>query len=209
MRDGRPAFVTCLGATDTPGGWRPGKAEGGVLVDVAVGRVVLRGLSMPHSPRWHDGRLWLLNSGTGELIVADPAAGRGDVVCALPAYLRGLAFAGPFALVGLCKVRERHIFGNLPVQSRHADLTCGVAAIDLRTGRPLGVLTFTSGCTEVYDVRVVPGTRRAMALNLERPEARQAFPAPEFSYWLRPSNERPVEEPPTVGSSPPHSGKTG
>jgi hypothetical protein len=31
---------------------------------------------MPHSPRWHEGRLWLLESGTGQLVLIDLADGR-------------------------------------------------------------------------------------------------------------------------------------
>src|SRR3954451_16952538 len=61
--DDRVAFVTALGRSDTPAGWRDGKAAGGVLIDVASKEVAVAGLSMPHSPRWHDGRLWLLESG--------------------------------------------------------------------------------------------------------------------------------------------------
>lgn len=50
---GKPAYVTCLGETDSAAGWRPGKAEGGCLVHVPTDAVVARGLSMPHSPRVH------------------------------------------------------------------------------------------------------------------------------------------------------------
>src|SRR5947208_2329818 len=69
--DGRPKYTTALGETDTPDGWRPGKAHGGCLIDVAGGVVVSRGLSIPHSPRLHEGRLWLLESGPGQLLVVD------------------------------------------------------------------------------------------------------------------------------------------
>lgn len=65
MRDGVPRYVTCLGATDAAGGWRDNKRNGGLLLDVASGEVMLTGLSMPHSPRWHQERLWLLESGEG------------------------------------------------------------------------------------------------------------------------------------------------
>src|SRR5215831_8317748 len=60
---GAPKYVSALGDTDTPAGWRANKPQGGILLDVPSGEVVVRGLSMPHSPRWHDGRLWLLESG--------------------------------------------------------------------------------------------------------------------------------------------------
>jgi uncharacterized protein (TIGR03032 family) len=188
LRDGRPKWVTALGATDTPGGWRLGKAAGGVLVDVDTGETLLGSLSMPHSPRWHDDRLWVLNSGAGELLAVDPQTGQAEVVCALPGYLRGLTFVGPFALVGLSRIRERHIFGGLPIQSRVERLRCGMAVVDTRDGRTVGMFEFTSGCEELYEVAFLPGLRRPMILNPQKPAIRDAFTSPEASYWLRPEN---------------------
>src|SRR5262249_29478043 len=67
LKDGRPAYVTAVAETDLADGWRDNRVSGGVVIDVATGEIVCRALSMPHSPRLHDGRLWLLNSGTGEI----------------------------------------------------------------------------------------------------------------------------------------------
>jgi uncharacterized protein (TIGR03032 family) len=189
MDQGRPRFVSALGESDTVGGWREGKATGGIVMDVESGEIVLRGLSMPHSPRFYDGALWLLNSGTGEFICADVQRGTYGVVCALPGYLRGLCFVGPWAIVGLCQIRERHIFGGVPVHDRHPELLCGLAVIDLRTGKPAGLFRFTSGCEEIYDVAVLPNNRRPNILNRDSEATREGLTAPEFSYWLRPSAE--------------------
>jgi uncharacterized protein (TIGR03032 family) len=189
LADGQPKFVTCLGETNIVGGWRDGKATGGCVIDVPSNQVVARGFAMPHSPRLHRGKLFILNSGAGELLMIDPTSGRSDVVCSLPAYLRGLSFAGDFALIGMCQIRERHIFGGLPVQQRHPKLLCGVAIVDLRTGQIAGTLEFTRGAQELFEVQFLSGMQRPMILNLERDAARQAFTAPAFSYWLRPSNE--------------------
>jgi uncharacterized protein (TIGR03032 family) len=190
--EGRPKYVTALGITDQPGGWRPNKAAGGVVIDVETDEIVLGGLSMPHSPRWHQGRLWLLNSGTGELWVVEPATGRTDVVCGFPGYVRGLCFVGPYALVGLSRIREKHIFGGLPIQQRFERLRCGVAVVDLRSGAALGMFEFTAGCEELYDVQFLPGVYRPMILNLDKPAVRQAMTNPDSSYWLRPSAEIPL-----------------
>jgi len=189
MRDGRPRYVTALGATDTPGGWRQGKADGGVLIDVETDEILADGLSMPHSPRWHEGRLWVLNSGTGELITVDPNTGESTVVCGLPGYLRGLCFVGPYALVGLSKIREKHIFGGLPIQERYESLRCGVVVVDLRSRSQVGMFEFTGGCEEVYDVQFLPGVYRPMILNLEKPAVREAMTNPDSSFWLRPGSE--------------------
>ena len=83
LENGRPRFVTCLGESDTQDGWRPGKAAGGCLIDVPSGQIVVRGLSMPHSPRIHQGRVWLLESGRGRLVVADPGTGQVETVAQL------------------------------------------------------------------------------------------------------------------------------
>ena len=198
MVEGRPKYVTALGRTDAPGAWREGKATGGVVIDVETDEVVAEGLAMPHSPRWRDGRLWVLNSGAGELISIDPADGRSEVVCCLPGYLRGLALAGPFALVGMCKIREKHVFGGLPIQQRCSTLLCGVAVVDLRRGAEVARFEFTSGCEELYDVQFLPGIRRPTILNLEKHAARQAMTNAESSFWLRPSNEVRDEAAPAV-----------
>lgn len=71
MKDGWPAIVTSVSQTDEIEGWRDKRKGGGVVIDVATNEVVCAGLSMPHSPRWHNGKLWLTNSGTGHLGFVD------------------------------------------------------------------------------------------------------------------------------------------
>lgn len=190
MVNGKPKYVTALGKSNTVGGWRPHKATGGIIVDVESNEIILEGLSMPHSPRWYQGYLWTLNSGTGELWRIDPKTHTYDIVCALPGFGRGLAFVENTALVALSQIRETAIFGGLPLQTRFPSLVCGVALIDLKTGKPMGCLTFSSGAQELYDIQVLTGVNRPTLLNLEKPATRQAFSAPDFAYWLRPSSER-------------------
>ena len=200
LRDGRPRYVTALGMTDTPGGWRENKARGGVLVDVAGDGVLLDGLSMPHSPRWYDGKLWLLNSGTGELLLVDPDSGWPTTICRLDGYVRGLCFVGPYAVIGMSKIREKHIFGGLPIQDRcEGRLRCGVAVVDTRRGEPVGTFEFTVGCEEIYDVQFLPGVHRPTILNLDKPAVREAVTNPESSFWLRRSHEIPEDSGSGVG----------
>ena len=149
---------------------------------------------MPHSPRWHNGRLWVINSGEGQLVRVDVKSGTLEVVCTLPGYLRGLCFLGPYAIVGLCQIREKHIFGGLPIAERFERLLCAEAVVDLRSGATVGMLEFTSGCQELFEVQFLAGVRQGMILNREQSATRDAFTAPEFSYWLRPSNEIPIAD---------------
>jgi len=165
--DGRVRFVTALGATNTAGGWREGKAAGGLLLNVDSGETVLRGLSMPHSPRRHGDRLFVLESGRGTIATADVATGRVETIAALPGFTRGLAFAGPFAFVGLSQVRGSHVFGGLPLTERVADRQCGVDVVDLRSGRVVASLRFEGDVRELFDVQVLHGTRYPELLDVE------------------------------------------
>ena len=159
MRDGLPAFVTVFAVTDAPGGWRTLPNDGGAVLDVATGEVVSTGLAMPHSPRWHQGNLFVLNSGMGRLERVDLATGQREVVAALPGYARGLAFDDDLAFVGLSRIREAAVFGGAPIAEYHEQLKCGVGVIDLRTGNTIATLQFATVVDEIFDVQVVPGAR--------------------------------------------------
>jgi uncharacterized protein (TIGR03032 family) len=161
MADGGPKYVTALGATDSNTAWRANKATGGVLVDVPSGEIVVRGLSMPHSPRLHGGRLWVCESGAGTLGVVDPNAGKYEAVAAVPGFTRGLDFYGDFALVGLSQVRETALFSGIPITDRLpvSERRCGLWVVDLRTGQTVAFLRFDAGVQEVFAVRVLPGVR--------------------------------------------------
>jgi uncharacterized protein (TIGR03032 family) len=184
MIEGEPRFVTCLGTTDVAGTWRTDKVAGGVIVSVPDGRIVAQGLAMPHTPRWYDGRLWVLNSGHGQLGYIN-ASGAFEVVCSLPGYLRGLCFLGPFAVVGMCQIRERHVFGGLPVSQKYDELFCGLAVVDLRTAAPIATFRFTSGCQEVFEVDFLPGVKQGVVLNNDHESVKLSYTAPGRHWWRR------------------------
>lgn len=174
MRDGRPAFVTAIAPTDAAGGWRDRRRDGGCVVDVASGETVVGGLSMPHSPRWHAGQLWLLNSGTGEIGRADVQSGRFEPVAFCPGYLRGLAIVGDFAVVTLSKPRYA-TFHGLPLEEllarRRVDPQCGLQVIDLSSGQVAHRLRLEGDLvTELYDVAVLRGIRRPLAFGFQTTE---------------------------------------
>ena len=156
MLDGRPQFVTMLGETDTAGGWRENKARGGLLMEVPTRRALLRGLSMPHSPRWYNNRLWFLESGEGSLALANVRGGNWQTVASLPGFTRGLDFYGPLAFIGLSQVRESATFSGIPLVERLTERTCGVWVVDIRDGRTLAFLRFEEGVQEIFAVQVLP-----------------------------------------------------
>jgi uncharacterized protein (TIGR03032 family) len=157
--DDEPRYVTALGETDVAGGWRDNKASGGVLIDIESGETVLRGLSMPHSPRWYDDRMWVLESGKGTISVADLDTGTVETVAELPGFTRGLLFAGGLAFIGLSQVRETATFGGLPLMERLDERLCGVWAVNPVTGQIAGFLRFEELVQEVFDVELLAGVR--------------------------------------------------
>ncbi len=156
IRDGELRYVTALAATDEPGGWRQHKADGGLIIDIVSNKTVVSGLSMPHSPRWYDGRLWVLESGNGTLVSFNAETGARDFECQLPGFTRGLDFYKNLAFVGVSKVRETAVFSGLKVTSEQAVRDCGVWVIDLITSKIVGFLKFTGGVEEVFAVSVLP-----------------------------------------------------
>lgn len=158
MVDGRPKYVTALGETDSPAGWRDNKATGGILMDVPTGEIITRGLSMPHSPRWHNGKLWVLNSGEGGIGTVDPATGQYEQVTELPGFTRGLSFVGRFAFVGLSQVRESAVFSGIRIAERpEKDRWSGVAVVDTVRGETVAWLRFEDAVQEVFAVGVLHG----------------------------------------------------
>lgn len=174
VRDGRIALVSALGTGDSEGSWRERKADGGVLLDHTSGEIVAHGLSMPHSPRFHDGRCWVLESGRGTLATVDLRNGKIDTVCRLPGFTRGLAFAGPFAFVGLSKVREK-TFDGIPLAASADERVCGVYVVDLRSGATAGLVRFEGSVEEIFDVQFLPGCRFPELLEDTDPAVANAF----------------------------------
>lgn len=171
MDGARAAFVTAVSRSDVADGWRDRRQNGGVVIDVASNEIVATGLSMPHSPRIHDGRLWLLNSGTGEFGTVDAANGAFTPVCFCPGYARGLAFIGRHAVIGLSRPRHGGAFSGLVLDQRLADkdaaARCGLVIVDLESGSIVEWLRFEHTIGELYDVAVLPGVRSAEAIGFK------------------------------------------
>lgn len=188
MVGGSPAFVTAFGTSDDAGGWRTGKADSGVVIDVAANEVIAGGLSMPHSPRWHDGRLWVLESGRGRVGVVDLVSGRVDTLAELPGFTRGLTFVGRYALVGLSQVRES-VFDGLPLTQRGEPRHCGVWIIDTSSGQTVGFLRFEGSVREVFDVQVLD-SRMPEILELDDALLSGSFIVPDATSFNQTSSAR-------------------
>lgn len=171
-RDGEIAYVTLCGEFDTPLGWKAVKNGGGMVIDIRDNSVLCRGLSMPHSPRWHNGRLWLLNSGDGDFGYLD--GDRFVPVTQCPGFARGLCFVGDYAVIGLSQLRENTFASGLSIKERlekaHVPQRCGLIVVDLNTGKIVHWLTIQGVVTELYDVAFLPGITRPYTPGFSEPE---------------------------------------
>ncbi|MGK7873845.1 MAG: TIGR03032 family protein [Xenococcaceae cyanobacterium] len=154
----RPKYVTALGNTNTPQGWRENKAKGGILMEIENNEIICQGLSMPHSPRWYAGKLWVLESGNGSLATVDLKTGKLETVVQLPGFTRGLDFYGPLAFVGLSQVRESATFSGIPITQRITERTCGIWVVNINNGEIIGFLRFEEAVQEIFAVAVLPQT---------------------------------------------------
>ena len=181
MAGERPAYVTAISRSDVADGWRERRRDGGAVLDVASGEVVASGLSMPHSPRLHEGRLWVLNSGRGEFGWVDVQDGRFTPVAFCPGYARGLSFIGHHAVIGLSRPRGNQTFEGLELGERLAAKDtaprCGLLVVDTVTGLVEEWLRFEHTIDELYDVAVLPGVRQAEAIGLIGPEIERVVSA--------------------------------
>lgn len=185
MVDGQPKYVTAVCRSDVVDGWRDRRDDGGIIIDIDNDAIMAEGLSMPHSPRVHNGRLWVLNSGTGELGWIDPSAKAFVSLAFFPGFLRGLAFHNDYAFVTLSKPRNGRFEGlalDDRLKDKDADAWCGVQIVSLSTGDVIQWLRFDGAITELFDICVLPGVRNPITLGPQSVEIRD-FVTIEQPQW--------------------------
>ncbi len=179
LKDGKASFVTVVGKTDIADGWRDNRQNGGCIINVQTNEIIAEGLSMPHSPRWYQDKLWVLNSGTGEFGFINIKAGSFEPIAFCPGYLRGCAFSGNYAIVGLSQSRDNKTFADLPMnkklEEQEVEPRCGLMVIDLNTGDIVHWLRIQGVVKELYDVAVLPGIKRPMAIGFKSDEIRRVI----------------------------------
>jgi uncharacterized protein (TIGR03032 family) len=175
MVDGKPKYVTAVCRSDSVDGWRDRRNDGGVVIDVETDEIVCEGLSMPHSPRWHEGKLWLLNAGTGFLGWVDFSKKAFVPHAFVPGFARGLSIIGNVAAVGLSKPRNQRFEGlrlDEELKKRDADPWCGVQIVSLTTGDVMNWIRFEGDISEIFDISFLPGVKHPMMIGLRTAEIR-------------------------------------
>jgi len=176
MVDGKPKYVTAVCKSDAVDGWRDRRMSGGVVIDVETDEIVCEGLSMPHSPRWANGKLWVLNAGTGHLGYVDFENKAFVPMAWFPGFLRGLSIVGNVAAVGLSKPRNQRFEGlqlDDELKKRDAEPWCGVQIVSLANGDVLNWIRFEGDISEIFDISFLPGVVNPMMIGLRTAEIRE------------------------------------
>lgn len=174
--NGRPKYVTMVGKSDVADGWREHRQGGGLVMDVETNEVVCGGLSMPHSPRLYDGRLWILEAGSGYLGYVDLDSGTFKRVTFCPGFLRGLDFVGDYAIVGSSSIRKNKTFSGLELDENlkkaGAEPRSGLHIVNIKTGAIEHWLRADGIIEELYDVKALNQTKKPLLIGTQKGEIR-------------------------------------
>jgi hypothetical protein len=160
-------YASCVSKTNVYGGWKQNKKGSGVIINVKTGEDIIKGLSMPHSPRYKDDNLYFLNSGKGEVCKYSLKDNKIQVLAVIKGFIRGLHLFNDktgklYGFVSCSKDRHEECFRGLELESlitNYNDVKCGIYLIDLsdhdeQIDRVLGYVYFND-IIELYDVSVV------------------------------------------------------
>lgn len=180
LKDGKPAFVTTFSKFDTPNKWRKNTVFDGTLIDVSSNEIVVDGLAMPHSPRWHNGKVYYCNSGLGQLCCYDPNTRVNRVLAEVQGFTRGIDFVGNILILGLSKVRESTVEKPAPLSEKYAETFSGIWLFNLADNTEIGHVKFTGNVDQIYDVAVIPNCTFPEVIEANHPRVRNHFCFPSL-----------------------------
>jgi len=182
--NGKPKYVTALGTTNTPQGWKENIVHGGVLMDVKKNEIVLNGLSMPHSPKIYNNELYLLMSASGEFIKVNLETKSYQTLKKFEGFCRGLSFYKDFAFIGFSKLRKNSsTFAKLSFSDK-ANFS-GIKIIHMPTNAEVGEIIYETSVDEIYEVIVLENMIRPNILNTIDDVHKLSLATPSTTYWAK------------------------
>ncbi len=185
--NGKLKYITALGKGNTPGSWRDDITNSGILMDIPQNKIVLDGLSMPHSPRWYNNKIYLLESAKGELVEIDPNSYTKKTVTRLNGMVRGLTIVDGLAFIGISTVREKSKTFN-KLDDRVKAEFASIEIIDIASGMTLGNLTFQTEIKEIYDVQLLQSVQAAGIFGLYDKRHNSGISTPDNEFWRIPKD---------------------
>lgn len=188
LKDGQPKYVTALGTTNTPQGWRDCITDGGILMDLTTNETILDGLAMPHSPMLYKNELYLLLSAKGQLVKVNVETKSYEVIKDLDGFCRGMDIIGDYAFIGMSKLRKNSsTFAKLSFSDKA--VSAGIKVIHIPTKAYVGELQFKASVDEIYEVKVLSGMTRPNMLNTINPVHKLSLSIPGATFWANPTSE--------------------
>ncbi len=148
---------------------------------------------MPHSPRLYNGKLWILNSGTGELGIVNLQTKKFEPVMFCPGFGRGLSFHGKYAFVGLSRPRYERFEGlalDQKLKDADSEAWCGIQVIDLEEKKCAEWFRIDGAIGEVYDVATIGNVACPMSLGFASNEIRSLITHEELNEDALPMVEQ-------------------
>lgn len=182
LEHNKPKYVTALGATNTPRGWKEGMLTSGILMDVDSNEIISRDLPVPHSPRLYPDGLFMLLSATGEVVKVDPATGKYDVLTRLNGFLRGMDRVGDYLFVAMSRLRQgSSLFNEAPIAK--SSVHCGISIIYIPTGKQIGFIIYKNTVEELFEVKALRNTLRPNILNMEKGLHQRTIVTSDQVFW--------------------------
>jgi uncharacterized protein (TIGR03032 family) len=188
MKDNLPKYVTALSTDDTENGWRTDKMKTGVLMEVPTGEIILSNLAMPHSPRFYNEKLFVLESGSGKLLLVDTENKRAEVYYNFDCFVRGLSFQNNIAILGKSKIRQTSKdFNDLSVKdnSKYA----GIIFFDMESKTVIAELDYLTDVEEIFDVRLMNNCSNPVFVTKDHEIFKNITTFPGNSFWIKPKVE--------------------
>ena len=164
MKDGKPKYVTTFNQFDECDSWTKKSKHNGTLIDVDTNEILLEGLIMPHSPRYHKGFVYVCESGTGQVWKYNPKTKKKEELVKLQGFTRGMSFYGDLMFVGLSKSRASDIKNPIPLTKEYNETFSGIWIINLTNGSEIAHIKFEGDVDQIYDVAVIPNATQPTLL---------------------------------------------
>lgn len=180
--EGKIKYVSALGETNSYKGWHKNKLTGGIIINAETGKTVMRKLQMPHSPRIYEGKLYFLQSASGELIETNVKKQTWHTLAKFEYFLRGMSKHGDYLFIGHSKLRHQaSTFKGLPKAEKST--RAGVIIFHLPTKSVAGHVFYENSVDDIYDVKILTNVSRPNILNPEHDSAKLGIFTDKTSYW--------------------------
>lgn len=182
MQDNLPKYVTALSKTNEKEGWRKNIMKSGILMEVPSSAIILEGLSMPHSPKFINDELYLLESGKGHLIKVDTENKSKELIFDFRRFVRGMTYFEGYLFIGASKMRtSSDTFNKLEVTENSNQ--AGIIVFDLKSKKIIGEINYKNTVEEIYDVLHFDGFIKPAIISQFQDQHNQVIVFPKHVFW--------------------------